>query len=510
SEQTFVKLFLDGYSNLERKLQQKPRAAWSCQENMSILPLRHHSGQDKRSEAASYCWMLKDPIQGSNTEVPPTSTLVITPTTGTGDVTTLENLMTDHFRSYPQPNSAEAKELRGLISCWDGSSVTCRNQIEHFMKMGIPPVLRGRVWRCLLDIDTLRATSKFCYQKCLREVREPLVDLGFNEYSVLSAIAMLNDAHDQNPFWLLQACSVSTDDLVILHQIALDLRRSFPTHRSLMGDTPEAIEGQAKLFRVLVAYARYNPKIGYSQGMSHIGAVLLMNLPEEEAFWALVALLESPKYLSGLFDHSLDKIQHQVGVFHQLLKHRSPRLFQHIVSTTTGVLHVTGMLALFRVGLTIIHLLEPQLLRMKDEALVLPLLLHVPVDVAQHCILIPALWNTEVQEWEVICMNSLILEEAGDGSCHLGQVAESPSAIKTRSRKKLDLEEGLKEAAAGRAKSAKTDVSIPPGSWEEMGTLCTVYLAHRLHWIPTLGRVVFPQPDDVTGLEPMIVRKEPG
>ncbi|XP_018620904.1 TBC1 domain family member 10A isoform X2 [Scleropages formosus] len=348
-----------------------------------------------------------------------------------------------HQYSYPQPNSAEAKELRGLISCWDGSSVTCRNQIEHFMKMGIPPVLRGRVWRCLLDIDTLRATSKFCYQ----------------------------------------ACSVSTDDLVILHQIALDLRRSFPTHRSLMGDTPEAIEGQAKLFRVLVAYARYNPKIGYSQGMSHIGAVLLMNLPEEEAFWALVALLESPKYLSGLFDHSLDKIQHQVGVFHQLLKHRSPRLFQHIEDVGVSSLHYAmpwflsvftslpcwdsvmaiwdlvmlhGMLALFRVGLTIIHLLEPQLLRMKDEALVLPLLLHVPVDVAQHCILIPALWNTEVQEWEVICMNSLILEEAGDGSCHLGQVAESPSAIKTRSRKKLDLEEGLKEAAAGRAKSAKT------------------------------------------------------
>lgn len=42
--------------------------------------------------------------------------------------------------------------------------------------------------------------------------------------------------------------------------------RSFPTHRSLMGDRPEAIEGQAKLFRVLIAYAKYNPQVGYSQG----------------------------------------------------------------------------------------------------------------------------------------------------------------------------------------------------------------------------------------------------
>lgn len=33
-----------------------------------------------------------------------------------------------------------------------------------------------------------------------------------------------------------------------------------------MGDRPEAIEGQAKLFRVLIAFARYNPQIGYVQG----------------------------------------------------------------------------------------------------------------------------------------------------------------------------------------------------------------------------------------------------
>jgi len=33
-----------------------------------------------------------------------------------------------------------------------------------------------------------------------------------------------------------------------------------------MGESPEAIEGQAKLFRVLIAYAKYNPQVGYSQG----------------------------------------------------------------------------------------------------------------------------------------------------------------------------------------------------------------------------------------------------
>lgn len=50
------------------------------------------------------------------------------------------------------------------------------------------------------------------------------------------------------------------------NSIFVYIGRSFPTHRTLMGDRPEAIEGQAKLFRVLTAFARYNPQIGYVQG----------------------------------------------------------------------------------------------------------------------------------------------------------------------------------------------------------------------------------------------------
>lgn len=45
-----------------------------------------------------------------------------------------------------------------------------------------------------------------------------------------------------------------------------------------MGDTPEAIEGQAKLFRVLSAYAKYNPQIGYSQGDGLARTLLLYTL----------------------------------------------------------------------------------------------------------------------------------------------------------------------------------------------------------------------------------------
>ncbi|XP_076590118.1 uncharacterized protein LOC143322667 [Chaetodon auriga] len=310
--------------------------------------------------------------------------------------------------------------------------------------MGIPPSLRGRVWKCLLTIDSLRETSDFNYQKCLSEVRGPLVDLGVSEYGILSAISTLSDT--QNDLGLSQQQPPSSpeprysvDDITLFRQIALDLQRSFPTHRSLMGESPEAIEGQAKLFRVLVAYAKYCPQVGYSQGMSYIAAVLLMQLAEEEAFWALTALLDKPKYLAELFDLSLTKVQHQVKVFDQFLKHRKPKLSQHMESIGVLSVHFVmpwfltlfsslpcwdsvlavwdliilhGLSAVFRTALTIIELLEPRLMDLNDEGAVLPLLLRVPVDVAQYTVLVPALWNTEVQDWELKCMNSLVLDES--------------------------------------------------------------------------------------------------
>lgn len=55
-----------------------------------------------------------------------------------------------------------------------------------------------------------------------------------------------------------------------------------------MGDSPEAIEGQAKLFRVLTAYAKYNPQVGYSQGNGLI--ILSVVLKLNQVMFLLVKL----------------------------------------------------------------------------------------------------------------------------------------------------------------------------------------------------------------------------
>ncbi|XP_053091519.1 carabin [Pangasianodon hypophthalmus] len=380
-----------------------------------------------------------------------------------------------HDYSYPQPNAVKVKELCELLSYWNGSSFICRNQIERFIRIGIPPTLRGRVWKCLLDIEAVQVASDFNYQVCLSEIRKPLVDLSVSEYSIISAISTLGERENELGSATVGSLSV---EVALFRQIALDLQRSFPTHRSLMGDTPEAIEGQAKLFRVLTAYAKYNPQIGYSQGMSYIAAVLLMLLSEEEAFWALVVLLEKPKYLSELFDSSLKQIQHQALVFQQLLKHRKPQVFQHLEKLGVSSVHfimqwfltlftslpcwdsvlaiwdlflLHGMVVVFRAGLTVLQLLESRLMSMTEEAAVLPVLLRVPVDVSQYHILIPALWSTEVQEWEIKCMNRLILEDTDEGHDTEETSKNSPVSLSCEEQKEQRADEERKEPSGKEA-----------------------------------------------------------
>ena len=65
--------------------------------------------------------------------------------------------------------------------------------------------------------------------------------------------------------------------------IEKDLHRNFPTHE-LFGGVYERI-GQSELYRVLKAYSVLNPVDGYCQAMAPIAALLLMNMPAEQAFW---------------------------------------------------------------------------------------------------------------------------------------------------------------------------------------------------------------------------------
>ncbi|XP_051884960.1 USP6 N-terminal-like protein [Pristis pectinata] len=366
-----------------------------------------------------------------------------------------------HEYSYPSVSTSKIELWQEMLSNWNETGAPCASKIHSFIESGVPTELRGQLWKCLLGSDRIKESSMRTYQDYVQELHSQLAVLGVNEYGVQMAVSTLVSADKARAGMDGGTRNLTPDrnpevKIETLRQIVLDVERSFPTHCSLMGRNPEAKEGQAKLFRLLSAYAEYNPQIGYCQGMSYIAAMLLMNMQEEDAFWALVVLLEKPKYLAGFYEYSLDTIQRHAKIFQQLLKHRMPCLWQHMenlkvapslfittwfltlftslpcwdtVLAIWDLIILDGINIIFSTGLCILQLLEPRLLAMSDVSLLLPTLLRIPVDVSRYSILVPALWMTKVHKWELDCMLSVVLEEEEEEMLSSGRCSIQSSTV---------------------------------------------------------------------------------
>ncbi|XP_065062966.1 TBC1 domain family member 2B-like isoform X2 [Rhopilema esculentum] len=107
-------------------------------------------------------------------------------------------------------------------------------------------------------------------------------------------------------------------------QIELDLLRTLPNNKFYVNmDSP----GIAKLRNVLLAFSWHNPNVGYCQGLNRLGAIALLYLNEEDAFWCLVAIVEHlmpPDYYgSTLIGAQIDQ-----RVLKDLLDEKLPKLSQ--------------------------------------------------------------------------------------------------------------------------------------------------------------------------------------
>lgn len=84
-----------------------------------------------------------------------------------------------------------------------------------------------------------------------------------------------------------------------------DLPRTFPHNSWVAGG-----DGKSALRRVLLAFSVHKPEVGYCQSMNYVAAMLLlgMDLDEEKAFWAMVALIDDnggPSTKRACIDESL-------------------------------------------------------------------------------------------------------------------------------------------------------------------------------------------------------------
>nr|XP_054402845.1 ubiquitin carboxyl-terminal hydrolase 6-like [Pongo abelii]XP_054402851.1 ubiquitin carboxyl-terminal hydrolase 6-like [Pongo abelii] len=167
-----------------------------------------------------------------------------------------------HETELPPVTAREAKQIwqeRKRKNKWLemlGEWETYKNSkklIDHIYR-GVPMNIRGPVWSVLLNIQEIKSKNP-------------------RKYKIMKEKGKRSSEH--------------------IHQINLDVSRTLRNH-IFFKDRYGA--KQRELFYILLAYSEYNPEVGYCRDLSHIAALFLLYLPEEDAFWALVQLLASERH----------------------------------------------------------------------------------------------------------------------------------------------------------------------------------------------------------------------
>nr|KAF6348410.1 ecotropic viral integration site 5 like [Myotis myotis] len=110
--------------------------------------------------------------------------------------------------------------------------------------------------------------------------------------------------------------------------IRRDIARTYPEHEFFKGQDSL---GQEVLFNVMKAYSLVDREVGYCQGSAFIVGLLLMQMPEEEAFCVFVRLMQEYR-LRELFKPSMAELGLCIYQFEYMLQEQLPDLNTHFRS----------------------------------------------------------------------------------------------------------------------------------------------------------------------------------
>uniref|UniRef100_A0A0E0CZ05 Rab-GAP TBC domain-containing protein n=1 Tax=Oryza meridionalis TaxID=40149 RepID=A0A0E0CZ05_9ORYZ len=181
-----------------------------------------------------------------------------------------------------------------------------REELESLVRGGVPMALRGEMWQAFVGVGARKITGY--YNKLLDEGTEELDEKNPEDQELKDQ----TNAQKKPPEkWK--------------GQIEKDLPRTFPGHPALDED------GRNALRRLLTAYARHNPSVGYCQAMNFFAGLFLLFMPEEHAFWALVGVID--EYFDGYYTEEMIESQVDQLVLEEVVRERFPKLGPALVTT---------------------------------------------------------------------------------------------------------------------------------------------------------------------------------
>lgn len=192
-------------------------------------------------------------------------------------------------------------------------------ELEFLVRGGVPRDLRGEVWQAFVGVRARRLERYYL------DLLDPESDTGGGQEHDGSSLA------EENERWSKESVHLPEK---LRKQIEKDLPRTFPGHPALDE------KGRNSLRRLLIAYARHNPDVGYCQAMNFFAGILLLMMPEENAFWALVGLID--EYFEGCYSQEMIESQVDQLVFEELVRERFPKLVNHLDYLGMQVAWISG------------------------------------------------------------------------------------------------------------------------------------------------------------------------
>lgn len=201
-----------------------------------------------------------------------------------------------------------------FIKDLDKTDLAKSKEFKNLLRSGVPQDYRCKVWKTLINLRIKRIRDSYgpdYYQSLLDPNKKPNTN----------SLGAMNQA---------------------TKQIELDLLRTLPNNKHF--ETLDS-SGTIRLRRVLTAYSEHNPKVGYCQGMNRLAAVALLVLPEEEAFWCLVTIVDDimPKgYYNDLWLAQVDS-----SVVMNFIALKMPNLSDHFRSNNIDLSLFAWFLTIF-------------------------------------------------------------------------------------------------------------------------------------------------------------------
>jgi AcrR family transcriptional regulator len=193
-----------------------------------------------------------------------------------------------------------------------------KEELESLVRGGVPMALRKELWQAFVGTGTRRIENYY----------NELLMLGGDEGSDRTKAGGLLSSTTNNAIVETGVAEKWKS------QIEKDLPRTFPGHPALDED------GRNALRRLLTAYARHNPSVGYCQAMNFFAGLLLLMMPEENAFWTLTGIID--EYFDGYYSEKMVEAQVDQLVFEDLVREFFPRLVTHFDKLGVQVAWVTG------------------------------------------------------------------------------------------------------------------------------------------------------------------------